>query len=309
MPARRGRAGGPHVGAPGAPGPRRSRGPVPDRGGEPADRADLQERYIVPGLKRGLEILQLFRKDRPVLRLLDMANEIGLSRSSAFRLAYTLESMGFLERADDGRSYRLASRVLSLGFEYLASVDLVEIARPVLERLRDRTDLSAHLAILEGREIVHLIRVPSRGAMTSNVSVGSRRPAHATPMGRVLLFELSEEQLGKLYRGATLARVTDQTPTTLSALKQVLAADRERGHVVSYGSYVPGGASIAAPVRGPSGAVVAAINISGPQDAFADAVIGRLTEAVLDAAGDISTRLGYKAPHRSGSSRGGRESA
>lgn len=256
---------------------------------------DDSDPYLVPGLQRGLAILQLFDSERRPLGLSEIARRIGVPRSSTFRLLYTLEALDFVERSPDSKGYRLSSRVLSLGFAYLSSVELVEIAREPLDRLRSSTGLSAHLAVREGREIVHLLRMPSLQPFTTNVQVGMRRPAHATPMGRVLLTEVSDADLAKLYPEKKLQKVTAATPETLKELRERITADRARGYVISYGTYTPNGCSVAAPIRDAKGDIVAAINIVGPRDGWANLDLeGRLKDEILATAAEISGRLGYR---------------
>lgn len=258
---------------------------------------DLEsDRYIVPALKRGLDILGLFTEKRTEITVADMAREIGVARSSTFRLAYTLEALGFLERKPDRTSFRLASGILNVGFTYLSSLEITQVAYPPLERLRSNTGLSAHLAIREGREIVHLLRVGSLQGLTSNVKIGERRPAHATPMGRVLLCELDDVTLNKLYAGATLERITPATPVTLKELKERLKADRLLGYVVSHGTYAPGGCSVAAPIRDRSGKIIAAINVVGQRNSKIDTLLETVIAGeVLSAAAEISQRMGFNA--------------
>jgi DNA-binding IclR family transcriptional regulator len=253
------------------------------------------KRYIIPGLRRGLELLQHFNRDHRIMTQSNIANAMKVSRSTAFRLLYTLEDMGFVERDKDGKTYRLGSKVLTLGFEYLASLDVVDVARPFLELLRDDTGASSHLAIRDGREIIYLSRVPTRHPLTSTAVLGGRRPAHATPMGRILLCELPEKEVRQLYRGVTLRAFTEQTPTTLEALIELLRKDCTRGVVVSRGSFELGRSSIAAPVRSASGEIIAAIEIAGPNSAFnLDELDTRLKDKVCATALEISNRLGYQ---------------
>ncbi|HUI13546.1 MAG TPA: IclR family transcriptional regulator [Xanthobacteraceae bacterium] len=263
----------------------------------PGTSSEGGERYIVPGLKRGLTILQLFGDDGRILRLAEIARQLEVPRSSAFRLVYTLENLGFVERTKDGYGYRLGSRVLSLGFAYLSSTEIVNVAREPLNELNRRTGLGVNLAVREGTEIVHLIRVLSRGPFTSNLQVGQRRPAHAAPMGRVLLCELPDAELTALYGAErTLRRYTVDTPTTLDQLRRVLARDRARGYVISLGTFVPSGCSICAPVRDASGKIVAAINMSGARDpALEKQLGGKLKDELLATAAEISSSLGYAA--------------
>lgn len=256
------------------------------------------ERYIVPGLQRGLTILQLFGEDGKVLRLADIARRLAVPRSSAFRLVYTLESLGFIERTKDSYGYRLGSRVLSLGFAYLSSAEVASVAREPLNELNRRTGLGVNLAVRDGTDIVHLIRFASRGPFTSNLQVGQRRPAHAAPMGRVLLSELSDEELTALYPDASkLERFTSETATTLDRLRRMLARDRAKGYVVSLGSYVPSGCSVAAPIRDVTGKIMAAINMSCARDPTVERQLsGRLKDQLLATATEISASLGYVVP-------------
>lgn len=226
--------------------------------GRPAD-----QRYIVPGLERGLRILGLFERERRPLGLPDIAKILGLSRSTAFRLIYTLETFGFLERLPDDAGFRPTSAVLRLGYAYLASLDIIEIAEPTLRRLRDRTNAAVHLARLEGREVVYLSRFVSNGRLTSNIQVGGRLPAHATSLGRALLLGLDEAALETLYRDAPMSAHTPHTATTVEALKAQLAEDRARGYVMGRGIFEAELDTVAAPVTGRDGTPVAAISIVG----------------------------------------------
>src|SRR5690606_24002373 len=127
--------------------------PVPGRavggGGMPRTSGEVDSRYVVPALSRGLALLGTFSAERTSLTLSQISKAVGLSRSSSYRLVYTLEEMGFLLRDKSNKAYRLGTRILGLGFAYLASPELVELARPHLEALRDRTNCSAHLGVVE----------------------------------------------------------------------------------------------------------------------------------------------------------------
>ena len=126
-------------------------------------------RYNVPGLERGLRMLQLFDRNHKLLTAAEMARALAIPRSTAFRLAQTLEFLGFLER--DGDRYRVGPAVLRLGFEYIASLEVTELARPLIERLRDATDLSAQLVIRDGREVVVVLKASPSSTFASNVTV------------------------------------------------------------------------------------------------------------------------------------------
>ena len=264
----------------------------------------LDERYLVPALARGLALLECFGAGREELSLVELARGIGMTRSAAYRLVYTLAELGFLARNPERKSYRLGPRVLNLGFAYLASQELAEIARPHLEALRDRTDCSAHLAVLDGTEIVYIARYADKKALTSRISVGTRFPAHATSMGRAILAQLPADEVRRRFNGRALARFSAATPTTLKALLATLEADRARGHIVSRSNFEAGIASVAAPVFDADGAVVGAINISTPEATVpGNALETTIKDQVVHTAKTISEWLGHRRPPASASRR------
>jgi DNA-binding IclR family transcriptional regulator len=252
--------------------------------------------YIVPALERGLRLLQAFSKDEPVQSLGRLAKELDLPRATTFRLANTLEHLGFLVRDEETGEYRVGAAALKLGWNYLSNLELPEIAYPFLTRLRYRTGASVHMAVRDGRDIVYVSRLPGQGALTSNIRVGTRLPAHATSMGRALLSDLEEDALAELYAGAgDLPSFSRETPMTVAQLRDLLAGDAANGGVViSKGFYEKGVVSIAAPVRDSGGAIVAAINITAAADRYSeDALEGEVLAHVLEAARDISAALGH----------------
>ncbi len=258
-------------------------------------KVDEKNPYLVPALQRGLQILRMFRRDRQVLGAPEIAAELGIPRTTVFRLLQTLEHMGYIRRANGDRDYRLGVAVLTLGFEFLASQEINELARPILERLRDRTGFATHLVAREERDVVYLLRIPGYSVLNTSIVVGTRLPAHATIMGRVLLSDLTDDELDALYAGQTLSARSPQTPTTIEALKALLREDRKRGYVISESFYERGINAIAAPVRDASGRVVAVINlIARDGEAGSDQLGGELLRHVLDAAEEISASLDYQ---------------
>jgi DNA-binding IclR family transcriptional regulator len=257
------------------------------------DRASNHESYMVPSLERGLRLLSVLASARTELSLSQLAERLELSRSSVFRLCYTLDQLGFVRRTRLG--YEMGPRVLTLGFDYLSSLDLVDTARPELVALRDDTGASAHLGVLHGRDVIYIAQVAAQRQLASRVAVGSHFPAHAMSMGRLLLSALSDEEFDALYRGVSLERFTDDTPATVEELRARIAADRKRGYVISRGSFERGIAAVAAPVLGADGNVVAAVNISGPAATLdTGAIDGVFKDRVCQTAERISLALGYR---------------
>lgn len=256
-----------------------------------------QDRYIVPALRRGLAVLRMFAPDRQIISVPDIVQHLGISRATAFRLAYTLEADGYLQRTPHSHAFQLGLNVLSLGFEYLGSQDLLDVARPVLESLRDATDASSHMGVLDGTEVVYVLRAPSQHRLRSNVSIGTRMPAHATSIGRTLLFDATSQELMKLFAGLEMLRYSDQTPATVAQLEKKLQEESRKGYVASKSAYARGIASVAAPVRNALGQIVAGINISDHE--FLPIMknqSGKAKDLVIEAATTISTRLGFRAP-------------
>lgn len=219
-----------------------------------------EDRYLVPGLMRGFQVLDVFTPERTELSLSEIAAFLDLSRSAAFRTVYTLAHMGFLLHDTRRQSYSLGPAVMRLGHGYMASRELVQIALPEIERLRDETDWSTHMGIRDRRNVLYLLRVPSRMGMGSIVHVGSRLPAASTTMGRVLLTDLDEASLIALYRGEDYVQASKWQPRNMAALVRQWRADKERKVVVQLGSFEQGMASVAAPIRDLSGSIVGAIS-------------------------------------------------
>jgi DNA-binding IclR family transcriptional regulator len=268
----------------------------PKNAGPVATSIDLSERYLVPALIRGLNVLQELSGERRRLTLSEVAAALGVTRSSAYRLLFTLCHLGFLAFDNESKTYALGPQVLRLGYGYLASRDLVEVAMPHLLRLRDRTGWSAHLGELHGRDVVYLARVATRRSIASTVHVGARLPARATTMGRVLLSGLSDQEVRELYRDDRFAKLDGLLSPTLAELLDQLAADRAKGVVVQKSGYEPGVDSIAAPIRDMTDRIVAAINISVVALLTNDVELnGTLKAEVLAAAEAISRDLGHEA--------------
>lgn len=257
-----------------------------DRSGDP------RERYIVPALAHGLDVLALFSREKPALTAPDICEALKLPRASVFRLLVTLERAGYVLRGADERTFRLGPGLLNRGFTYLASLDLSEIGQPALQKLRDRTGLSAHLAVRDGRDVVYVARVAALTTVASSVQIGTRFPVHATIMGRMLLLDMDEAQLRALYPEQKLPQSTPQTPTTIDALVEILDADRARGYGVSQSFFERGVSAVGAPVRDGAGRVVAAVNVTAV-DTHIDheAMHGPIKDAVLAAAEDIGRWL------------------
>ena len=259
------------------------------------DRNDVN--YRVPGLERGLRILTEFSPREPVLGAPELSKRLGIPRTTVFRLLQTLESLGFLERADRDRNYRLGVAVLRLGFEYLSSLELTDLGLPLIEALRDATGLTTHIVIRDGRDVVFVAKAQSHAPVFSSVkvNVGTRLPAHATTHGHVLMGDLSLDELRALYPEKTLERFTKQTPATVEELYERVKDDAVRGFAISESSFENGISVISAPVRNDTGRIAAVITTTIPRPQIdAALLVGGLIDKVRNAAEQLSLRLNYR---------------
>jgi IclR family pca regulon transcriptional regulator len=226
-----------------------------------APAAELRiERNFVQSLERGLSVIRSLSLPGPGLTLAEVARETGLARAAARRFLLTLQELGYV-RADD-RRFSLTPRVLELGYSYLSSLSLPEIAQPHLRDLVQRVHESSSVSVLDGFDVVYVAREPTRRIMTVTISVGTRFPAYATSMGRVLLSGVPEPHLDEFLSRAELRPLTASTITDPALLKQEIARIRERGWAMVDQELETGLRSVAAPIREPRGSVLAAVNLS-----------------------------------------------
>jgi DNA-binding IclR family transcriptional regulator len=211
-------------------------------------------------------------------------------------LLHTLEQLGFVERVPDSPAYKLSLGVLRLGFEYLASMELTEHGRPIIEDLRTQSGYSAHLVVRDGREVVFVLKAAGPNALFHSIQVGARLPAHATVLGRALLSDLEMAELQKMYPDTPLPAFTPKTPTTLRALKELIDADRDKGYGISQGGFETGITTIAAPVLNAQRRVMAALSITIPAQQIPAGQEDPLVALVRQAAEQLTQRLSHLSP-------------
>ncbi len=211
-------------------------------------------------LERGLAVIRALTGPGPGRSLAEVARETGLARAAARRSLLTLRDLGYV-RSVEGR-FALTPKVLELGYSFLSSLALPDVAQPHLRDLVQRVNESSSMSVLDGQDIVYVAREPTRRIMTVVIFVGTRFPAHATSMGRVLLAGLPPAELDEFLASAELASLTPDTIVDPGALREEIARVRARGWALVDQELEAGLRSIAAPVRDPRGSVVAAVNVS-----------------------------------------------
>ncbi|GAA4368075.1 IclR family transcriptional regulator domain-containing protein [Paeniglutamicibacter cryotolerans] len=215
---------------------------------------------FVQSLARGLDVIRAFDAEHPSMTLTDVAKLTGLSRATARRFLLTLADLGYVQT--DGKHFELTSRVLQLGYSYLSSHTLPQLIDPVLQGLSARMRESSSASVLDGADVVYISRVHARSIMRVGISVGSRFPAYATSMGRVLLAHLPAADLEARLAGRELSALTPNTITDPAELRAELTRVRAQGYCLVDQELEIGLRSIAAPVFAPDGSVAAALNIS-----------------------------------------------
>jgi len=220
-----------------------------------ADRSDF-----VQSLERGLAVIRAFDRSHPELSLSEVAAATGVTRAAARRFLLTLAELGYVR--SDGRFFSLSPRVLELGYAYLSSLSLPEVAEPHLERLVAEVNESSSMSVLDAFDVVYVARVPTSRIMTVAINVGTRFPAYATSMGRVLLAGLPDDELEAYLKNIRLDRLTARTVSTAAALRTELQRVRAQGWAMVDQELEEGLRAVAAPIRDRAGRVVAAVNVS-----------------------------------------------
>jgi IclR family pca regulon transcriptional regulator len=262
----------------------------------PTTRKPPEERDLIRALTRGLDVILAFSRHRPQMTLTEVAEATGLSRPTARRILLTLQDGGYVR--SEGRTFALTPRVLALGYAYLSSLNLTEIAQAFMERVVELTREGCSLATLDDADVVYVTRVPTHRITSITLATGTRLPAHATSMGHVLLADLPEAELDRYLTGADLRPVTARTIRTPAELRARLTQVREQGWAMVDQELEDGLRSVAAPVRDANGRVIAALGLSSTTATTeAQAMRERFVPILGDAAAQISRQLGADFSH------------
>lgn len=244
----------------------------------------------VQSFARGLEVIRSFSARSPRQTLSEVAARSGLTRAGARRILLTLQTLGYVH--SDGKYFSLTPRILDLGFAYLSSMPIWNLAEPVMESLAEEVRESCSAAVLDGTDIVYVLRVSTHKIMSITLGVGSRLPAYCTSMGRVLLAALPEEQALACLEASRREALTRHTVTELDTLRQKLVQIRKQGWCLVNQELEEGLVSMAAPIYDRAGRTVAALNISGQANRTSAKVMqDSMLPPLLQAAQTISRLL------------------
>ena len=254
----------------------------------------VRDTAFVQSLERGLAVIRALSTPDPQT-LSDVARTTGLSRAAARRFLLTLDRLGYVSQRD-GR-FALTPQVLALGYAFLSSLTLPEVAQPHLARLVEQVHESSSVSVLDGRDVVYVARVPTRRIMTVSINVGTRFPAHATSMGRVLLAGLPPDERAAALDAVALEPITPETITARAALEAEIDRVAAQGYALVDQELEVGLRSIAVPVHDPAGMVVAAMNLSTHAGATSvEAMRERLLPPLRETAAAVERDLAVARP-------------
>ena len=238
-------------------------------------------------------ILREFGKHNTQLGVSQLARRIGVGKSTAHRVIWTLVEEGLLEKVQETGLFRLTTTMRSLGASAETAQGLHEAATIPLDLLRSKSSGTLHIGILDGVDVLYVERREGPGAIPVFRAVGSRNSAHATSSGKVLLAYLPTDHQQRLVQGMRLTAKTPRTITSAPQLLAELARVRHQGYAENHGESQPGMCSIAAPIRDPLGRVVASVSVAEHVDDV-DAGLRHLVGPIVDTARRISAGLGWQ---------------
>ncbi|MCT8973779.1 IclR family transcriptional regulator domain-containing protein [Microbaculum marinisediminis] len=248
---------------------------------------------FVRSLARGLSVIKAFDRFTPAMTLSDVARKTGLPRAAAGRFLKTLVTLEYA--SFDGREYRLRPRVLELGMAYFSSFSFIDIANPILEAAAKKAGEPCSMGVLDGTELVYVARHTANRMMSISIALGNRYPATSTSLGRVLLGGLSDAELDALLDTVEIRPVTPQTVTDKRKLRDIIVQGRSDGYCTADGQLEIGIRSIAVPVRGRDGKIIAAINMGVPATRHTmESLTTHLLPILRDAASEIEFAIRSK---------------
>jgi IclR family pca regulon transcriptional regulator len=252
---------------------------------------ETRPREFVQGFERGLAVIRSFSPEAPSLTIARVAERTGLTRAAARRYLNTLKALGYV--VQDGDRFSLTPRLLDLGFTYLSTLDVTSVVQPFMEEVTNTLHESCSVSVLDNHDIVYVARRAAKRIMSVNLAIGSRLPAHATSMGKVLLAYLPPAELERYLDSVARERLTTHTIVEDQALRASLERVRENGWAIADEESELGVRSVAAPLVGRDGEVHAAINVSAHATRVSlDQLQREYLPVLLEAAQGISRALG-----------------
>jgi len=245
-------------------------------------------------LEKGLKLLEELAESAEGLTVVELADRIGVHKTSTYRYINSLLDMGYIQTDGDGH-YHLGNKILELGSQLLRRMPLRETAHPFLVKLSAETQKTVHLCVLDGHDVVYIDKVESQRTLPILSRIGSRAPAYCTGVGKALLSAIPTDQLVSLLREFP---PTKRTPTTITDPIQLLEEIKitaNRGYAIDNGEHEEGIKCFATTVQSYTGAVVGSISLTGlKRELVEHEDVAKFSGAVVNTAKDISLALGFK---------------
>lgn len=247
---------------------------------------------MVQAVERAILIIDCFTKGQSELRLRDLADELQLNKSTVHGILNTLKHYGYIDQDEETQKYRLGLKLLEIGSHVVNSLDVRNIASPIIKELSAKTGETVHLVVLDGREVVYIDKVESNQSMRIATAIGTRYPAHCTGVGKVILAYKTPEELLELFPDE-LEKLTRHTITDKKELFAYLQKVQQCGYAFDIEENAEGLCCVAAPIFDHRRKVVAGISVAGPSIRMGTERMNELVAVVCEAAEEISSRLGY----------------
>jgi IclR family pca regulon transcriptional regulator len=252
-------------------------------------------RNFVESLSRGLSILFALSESPSSLSLTELFQKLHLKKSTLQRQIFTLHQLGYLERDEGTKKYRLGRNILTFGFNVVRNMDLRKVAYPFLEATSKEIGETVNLAVLDGVEIVYVERIKTEQILNINLQIGSRLPAYCTSMGKAILAFMPEGRVKEIIKKTNWLALTPYTILKKNDLKKELQKVREQGFAMNNEELAIGLRSVAAPVRNYRGEVMGAVNIAVPSSRVSlKRLEHEMAIKVMGTANKISQTLGYR---------------
>jgi DNA-binding IclR family transcriptional regulator len=265
--------------------------PSPANTPDGADAGKKRGQYSTPAVEKAFAVLEYLSRREHGARMVDVIDELSLPKSSAFVLLTCMQQLGYLSRDSAGR-YRLTSRIFELGTRAVRNMDLTEIASPHLEKLRDLTGMTVHLAGRDGASVVYRCKIDGPGFVRFDTYVGKRAPVHLTAVGKAVAAYVSNDELHRIADCLDFSAGTDRSISSEAELRVALRKVRERGYALDDEEEEPGVRCVAAPIRNHEGMVMASAGVVSLAHDLRGEALKRVAAAVIAATDAISAELG-----------------
>lgn len=255
----------------------------------------MEQQSAVQSLERAFSLLEALSRKPDGMQLTELAQVTGLHKSTVHRLLASLAALGYVKRPEEGGKYRLSLKLLELSGRLTENIDVLELARPHLEQLRDFSNETVHLVVRDGPDIVYIYKAESGGSFYRMFSrIGMRRPMYCTASGKSILATLSDEEVLSVWKQSEIVPFTEKTVVTLDRLQADLQTVRARGFAVDDEENEVGVRCVAAVIYDYTGKGAAAFSVSAPVMRMGEERTEQLAARVLETRGRISAELGYR---------------